>query len=305
MLTSLKKCFFVLTAGTAFFVGCKPPAEPASEPRNSEPAAQAEQAPESAEALPEPAAVSRTVDAWTSLGAKFGLNKDGTLKSADFSGVGEIPAFEADEADRYRTLRVLRGKGTLPDELVSQAAESPELTECLWVETEVSDKALETLSTVPNLKKLRLNGLQMTPDTPLILAKFPAVAELDLSGSNLADDAIPALTGIVSLAKLNLYQTQVGDAGVEALLPLAEKLEWLNLDDTQITDAAGSTLAQMKNLKFLHIGRTKTTDALIGSLASLTQLEKIHVTRTGITEEGAGRLREALPNTEVISEVQE
>ena len=37
----------------------------------------------------------------------------------------------------------------------------------------------------------------------------------------------------------------------------------------------------------------------------LENLDTIHITRTGITEEGAARLRAALPDTEVISAVKE
>ncbi|MBR6480863.1 MAG: hypothetical protein IKT12_04100 [Thermoguttaceae bacterium] len=240
-----------------------------------------------------------------SAGAKFVFEGDGRLKSADFTEVTEPAAFSPDETPLWKSLRVLRGKGPLSDTLARQMQTCSDLTECLWLETVISPAGLQALSNAGKLKKLRLTGMTAEPEELQPLQKIASLAELDLSAAVLSDEAMGVIARFPALTRLNLYQNRIGDAGVENLLPSAERLVWLNLDDTQITDAAGPVLCRFKNLKFLHLGRTKITDEIIDSLAGLKSLETIHVTRTGITEEGAARLREALPGAQVISVVKE
>ncbi|MGI5831533.1 MAG: leucine-rich repeat domain-containing protein [Thermoguttaceae bacterium] len=300
-----KTCCVAALIGLALFVGCRK--APVSAPNAEEASAGAtpsveENAPteEMEPAIP----VSQTIAAWEKVGAKFVFDTVDTLKSADFSETTGSPAFDESESDRWKTLRVLRGKGDFSLLLADQAARAADLTECLWNEAIITPEALSRLGNLPKLKKLRLTGAEV-PSIGSILATFPALTELDLSGASINADDLLALAELKTLARLNLYRTSTGDQGVHALRPLAGQIVWLNLDDTQITDAVGPDLAEFKKLNFLHIGRTDTTDALVDWLARQTDLETIHITRTGITEEGAARLRRALPETEVISEVRE
>ena len=251
-----------------------------------------------------PAAESTFADL-ESRGAVFVFEKEGKLKSADFTAVSQSAAFSPDEISLWKSLRVLRGKGVFSDTLAKQIPSCSALTECLWLDTDISPDGLKSLSGAEKLKKLRMTGLTADPDDLRPLQAFPALVELDLSGASLSDEAMGIVAGLPALTRLNLYQNKIGNEGVKNLLPLADQLVWLNLDDTRITDEVGPILGQFGKLKFLHLGRTKITDEIVGSLARLKSLETVHVTRTGITEEGAARLREALPNTEVISVVKE
>ena len=266
--------------------------------------AETESASSPAATAPLPAA-ERPIAELEKAGAKFAFEKDGKLKSADFSAMDAPAAFNDTEKERWNTLRVLRGKGLFSDTLARQAAECPKLTECLWLETEISPSAFRALAGVSTLKKLRLTRLPAESADLSLLAGLPELAEIDFSRASLTDGSLKELSALPSLSRLNLYQNKIGDEGVQNLIPLAENLVWLNLDATQITDEAGPYLAQFHKLKFLHLGRTAITDKIIGSLTGLADLETIHVTRTGITEAGAEKLRAALPNTEVISVVQE
>ena len=56
----------------------------------------------------------------------------------------------------------------------------------------------------------------------------------------------------------------------------------------------------MKKLEFLHLGRTAVTDASLATLEQLTTLKTLHISRTKITEEGAEKLKKALPNCEIV-----
>ena len=298
----VKQSLPLLLIAAALAFGCR---KRETAPAGPEPAgAAAESVSSPAETAPLPAA-ERPIAELEKAGVKFAFEKDGKLKSADFSAADGPAAFDDAEKDRWNTLRVLRGKGLLSDTLARQAAECPKLTECLWLETEISPLAFRALAGISTLKKLRLTGLSAESADLDLLAGLPELAELDFSDSSLTDDSLKALAALPALSRLNLYRNRIGDEGVRNLVPLAEKLVWLNLDATQITDEAGPSLAQFSRLKFLHLGRTAVTDEIIGSLAGLADLETVHVTRTGITEAGAEKLRAALPNTEVISVVQE
>ncbi len=76
-------------------------------------------------------------------------------------------------------------------------------------------------------------------------------------------------------------------------------LKWLNLDQTEVTDAGIPHLAGLAQLEFLHLGRTRITDASIDSLAKLRNLKEIHLTRTKVSDAGAARLRAALAGCDV------
>jgi uncharacterized membrane protein/mono/diheme cytochrome c family protein len=114
------------------------------------------------------------------------------------------------------------------------------------------------------------------------------------------------------------------DAQVAGLAKLTDQIVWLKLSDTQITDAAMATIGKLKNLQKLHLERTRITDAGLRQLTGLTYLEYLNLYGTGITdagltslaglkslktvyvwqtkttEAGIAKLKQALPNVEVI-----
>ncbi|CCH03425.1 Leucine-rich repeat, ribonuclease inhibitor subtype [Fibrella aestuarina BUZ 2] len=114
------------------------------------------------------------------------------------------------------------------------------------------------------------------------------------------------------------------DAQAAGLAKLADQLVWLKLSDTQITDATMATIGKLKNLQKLHLERTAVTDAGLRQLGSLTYLEylnlygtnitdaglanlaglkslrTVYVWQTKTTEAGIAKLKQALPNVEII-----
>ena len=76
-------------------------------------------------------------------------------------------------------------------------------------------------------------------------------------------------------------------------------MEWLNLDNTRLSDAGMSFLSDMNQLKFLHLGSTQITDQGLSALQGIKGLEDLKVTRTAVTKDGVDKLNEALPNTKI------
>lgn len=231
------------------------------------------------------------------------------LKGGVFSG------FVTDaEREKWSKVKVVRGGGLLLASGLDAFAQLPDLTEFLWLDAQLEksanvESAFERFARAPKLKKLRLTHLRLEDGTfPLFalkaLSAAPSLVDLDVSGSPATGAELAAVDwtkGYAKLTKLNLYQTQAGDAGVVAILPLADRLTWLNLDDAQLTPSCASNLSRFAELTFLHVGRSALDDACVDEIAKLSKLKKTHVTRTAITETGADRLREALPECEVVS----
>ena len=232
--------------------------------------------------------------------------------SVDLTGVNFDGIDDPNEFGRWAKVKVVRGSGVLTPNALKTFSKMFELTEFLWRDARISDEAnvpFCSFAGLPKLKKVRLTGLRYVereefPHFAFALGINPNLEELDLSDSPVRADELAALNYEINfqkLTRLNLYRTKVGDAGVKGILPLKDRLVWLNVDDAGITHEAAASLEQFKKLTFLHVGRSTLDDSCVESLAKLTNLKKIHVTRCGITESGADRLRQALPNCEVVS----
>ena len=241
-------------------------------------------------------------------------DEKGTL---EITGSDVFDGFGADfDKSRLAKIKVVRGSGAISADGLRVFAETPQLVEFLWLDATFpeGDAAREAFRVVvastPKLRKVRLAGLKLQdgkfPDYVMqTLAQAPNLQELDVSGSALTSEDLAPLASsgaFPKLAKLTFYQTSVDDQGVDTILPLADRLTWLNLDDTKITPQVATTLEQFANLTFLHVGRTTLDDSCVDSLAKLAKLEKIHVTRSNVTESGADKLRAALPNCAVVSQ---
>ena len=78
------------------------------------------------------------------------------------------------------------------------------------------------------------------------------------------------------LVKLDLGEAAVNDKGLEEGISKRKTHEWLDLWNTFVTDAGLEHLKGLQNLKYLRIEGTDTTEA------------------------GAAKLRESLPNAEIV-----
>ena len=233
-----------------------------------------------------------------------------TTESAAFDG------FATDgERAQARQTKVVRGVGPITRRGMEELAlAAPTLVEFLWTDAQLdadAESAFQALAKAPRLKKVRLTGLRdgqgKFPSYVLsALSATPSLVDLDLSGSSqlsaaeLAD--VNFKTGFQRLERLNFYGDPVGDAGVDAIMPLADRLVWLNLDDAGITSSSAPKIGRFQKLTFLHVGRSQIDDGSLREIAKLTKLEKVHITRSNATEAGAEELRRALPNCVVVSQ---
>ena len=78
-----------------------------------------------------------------------------------------------------------------------------------------------------------------------------------------------------------------------------ERLRYLNLWGTGVTDLGMKHLAGLKDLKRLNLGGTKVTDAGLEELTGLTGLETINVDGCAVTPQGLASVKKALPKTAI------
>jgi len=83
------------------------------------------------------------------------------------------------------------------------------------------------------------------------------------------------------------------------------KLEILNFDDTNITDAGLKYLKDLKSLKELDLFNTKVTDKGIQELASVKSLTLLMLHGTKVTPKGIEELKKKLPKCYITLETRE
>ena len=76
---------------------------------------------------------------------------------------------------------------------------------------------------------------------------------------------------------------EFGDEQLATLAPVAERIVWLDLGRSQVTDEGMKTIGSMTNLESLHLENTTVTDAGIAELGGLTRLEYLNLYGTGVT----------------------
>jgi len=81
------------------------------------------------------------------------------------------------------------------------------------------------------------------------------------------------------------------------------KLRILDLSDSQVTDANLRQVARLRKLESLRLKNTKVTDTGLSYLVDMVNLKELHVSGSLVTDKGGQRLKEALPELEIVQEV--
>jgi hypothetical protein len=133
------------------------------------------------------------------------------------------------------------------------------------------------------------------------------VRTLDFSGERkkITDDElkyIPLLTEVVAIHFSGCKK--ITDDGLKHLSGL-DKLQYLNLDDTNITDKGLMYLINLKSLRDLDLFNTKVTDDGIQVLASIKTLKMLLLHGTMVTQKGVDELQKKLPKCYITLETRE
>lgn len=197
----------------------------------------------------------------------------------------------------------------------------------------VDDTTLERFTGLPRLWRLTLDGTRVSDDGLHHLARFHGLRQLDLAMTDITDDGLIVLAGLKTLSSVNLTHTRVtpegvrwlkqtrpgmqvnavtrdrslqavasrfrprsrGDLQARAAVPLR-----LNAIGPKVTDLGVAYLRGMTSIEKLDLTDTQVSDAALNDLITLTGLKQLVLSGTQVTDSGIGRLRQALPECEIV-----
>jgi Leucine-rich repeat (LRR) protein len=128
----------------------------------------------------------------------------------------------------------------------------------------------------PNLKRLSLQRSNITGGDIAHIAELKNLESLDIESTGITGGSIKKLAGLPVLKALSLANTNMSKANFS---DLPQSLETLNLSESTLSIASFNTLSSLANLKKLYLNGIKNTN---------------------ITPAIIHKLREALPNCEIL-----
>ena len=165
--------------------------------------------------------------------------------------------------------------------------------------TQATDTDLVQLNELPQLLYLWLYQTKVTDAGLEHLAGLTQLHDLRLASTQITDAGLEHLKGMNQLRSLDLGRNQITDGGLKHLRGLS-KLDLVFLPSTQITDVGLEHLKGMNQLRSLKFSCTQITDAGLQHLDGLTKLTRLDLKNTKVTDNGVKKLRQALPNCEII-----
>lgn len=228
----------------------------------------------------------------------------------------------------------------LDDDSFKWLADAKQLTVLVAAGTSISDRGLQAIARVPNLRALDLEVCNHVTDAAcatigtikqlrslnlkktgfekarisnaglLKLSGLKALESLNLSGNAVTNDGLQHLGSLTRLRELELNLLPIDDAGLTHLASL-KKLERLQLIFTEgfagpiVTDSGAHSLAAIKQLKTLNLVGARITDASLTELSRLKKLTRLILIDSKLSANGIRRLRQMLPDCEVVSELRD
>ena len=103
------------------------------------------------------------------------------------------------------------------------------------------------------------------------------------------DEDLKKIKLLKSITWLQLENSQITDAGLKEIADLPNLLE-LDLTNTKITDAGLKEIKRMKSLRGLRLDETSITDAGLNELSDCTSIQLLGLTATQISDSGLNAL---------------
>jgi hypothetical protein len=211
-------------------------------------------------------------------------------------------------------LRDFLGKDFFSD-VVQVSAGSPNEPNDAWLESleklesleqlelffvPVGDAGLRHVTGLHNLKFLELSGSDVTDAGMEHLQALTSLEVLNLAGTRITDSGLQCLSGLTSLYRLDLHDTKVTGLGLRHLKRL--DVECVDLSHSKVTDEGMKEVAKTSHIRVLSIAGAKdVTDIGVGYLAALSNLEYLELFGTRASDDGIEKLRQTLPNCDIIN----
>ena len=217
-----------------------------------------------------------------------------------------------------RHLRLF-GNNSLTSAMWVNLQHLPDLTDIDPGQIPITDKGLEILARLHNLRTLSLSNTGITDDGLKRLSTLTNLESLELSATEVTDVGLENLRAFTKLKSLGLQCTRLTDAGLKHLLSLP--IERLDVSSTQVTDTGLEELKALSRLEWLSVTSHLLTatgvrhlqalprltnlslynvgDEDLDNLKNLSQLRTLNVLNPLTTNECMQRFQKALPNCKV------
>ena len=150
--------------------------------------------------------------------------------------------------------------------------------------TAVTGEALDWLPAPGAVESISLRQCPSLAHVGGFLAKATLLDSVDFWSSSVAASDLTALKNAKNLGFLNLDNTAADDE-VLRVLP-SEKLHYLLLNRTRVSDRGVETLARCRNVVGLYLSGTRVGDAGVSHLGGLEKLENLDLTSTNVGNSG-------------------
>ncbi|MFO7904530.1 MAG: hypothetical protein ACQESR_29345 [Planctomycetota bacterium] len=146
----------------------------------------------------------------------------------------------------------------------------------------ITEHGIRSLAALGKLHILSLRRCPITSDSAQFLSRLTALRGLILSETELDDEGFQKLQPLGNLRWIQVNATGIKDLGPDLCFPA---LEYLSAADTNLSDKGVQRLSHCPKLAFLDISNTQVTNASIGTLASIASLRSVNVHGTKIDQE--------------------
>lgn len=140
-----------------------------------------------------------------------------------------------------------------------------------------------------------------TAEDVALLKNLADLYEVQLASKGLGDDCLLHLKDFPVLVFLRLHGNQFTDQGMEQLSSLTE-LRKIELKETMIGSKGLVTLSKLPKLEFLYLIKQEIGAERLEALREFRNLYEIQFTDCEVSEEELAKLRQALPDCDVLAE---
>jgi hypothetical protein len=140
-----------------------------------------------------------------------------------------------------------------------------------------------------------------TAEDVALLKNLADLYEVQLASKGLGDDCLLHLKDFPVLLFLRLHGNQFTDQGMKQLSSLTE-LRKIELKETVIGSKGLVTLSKLPKLEFLYLIKQEIGPERLEALREFRNLYEIQFTDCEVSEEELAKLRQALPDCDVLAE---
>jgi internalin A len=163
----------------------------------------------------------------------------------------------------------------------------------------ITDATLASLKDAQQLTSLRLSKCDLSDDSLKHLKPLRRLESLVIHDIPISDTGLRELADLPKLRALRLIATKVEGNGLECL---PASLRGLSVIFSNVSNTGVASIAALKSLENLTLVSKSVSDEAVDDLAKMTSLRHLQLGGTGISPAGFARLRQALPDCEIISD---